>query len=426
MSVAVLAFTAIVVGQTPGLEAALAKEARALEAEAKALRVADAQREAEHERARSDHQARAARLARELERLRIEVSRLDAERRQRDQAPPAARTGDPVSALANGLAESHGTRADDDPDALVRRILSLDAGDRSVRTSTGSVFDPAGRPRRADVLYLGALAAYARTEGMQGALQKEGGAWVLEAPADVSRLFGASGPALVPLVWGKPHEGASDERPPFFRSRIEAGGGVAWVILVLAGLAGLVFLGRLVELATRTRGDEAFTEGFVRKMVERRVAEATTMAADRPGFVGALARARLEAENHAPGARGALVQAALVQQVGAVERGADFIKLVAAVAPLLGLLGTVMGMIETFEVLGTHGAGDARLLSGGISKALVTTELGLVVAIPTLFAHSLLSSWVDRVVDRLERIGGHAGAESTVEPSAVSGEGVDG
>ncbi|MFT5107622.1 MAG: biopolymer transport protein ExbB [Pseudoalteromonas tetraodonis] len=74
-----------------------------------------------------------------------------------------------------------------------------------------------------------------------------------------------------------------------------------------------------------------------------------------------------------------------------LERFLPFLAVTAAAAPLMGLLGTVMGMIKTFKLITEFGTGDARTLSSGISEALVTTELGLVVAIPVLIIHGLLT-----------------------------------
>ena len=86
-----------------------------------------------------------------------------------------------------------------------------------------------------------------------------------------------------------------------------------------------------------------------------------------------------------------------------VERHLDSISMVAAVAPLLGLLGTVSGMIETFKMLTIFGSGDPAAISGGISEALVTTELGLVVAIPSLIVNALLSRKIKSHLGKLER-----------------------
>lgn len=79
-----------------------------------------------------------------------------------------------------------------------------------------------------------------------------------------------------------------------------------------------------------------------------------------------------------------------------------FIKIIAVVAPLLGLLGTVTGMIQTFQAITLFGAGDPQTMAGGISQALVTTVLGLVVAIPTVFAHWLVSNKAKNIEGILE------------------------
>jgi biopolymer transport protein ExbB len=75
---------------------------------------------------------------------------------------------------------------------------------------------------------------------------------------------------------------------------------------------------------------------------------------------------------------------------------------IAAISPLLGLLGTVSGMITTFKAMTLFGAGDANVVSGGIAEALITTELGLVVAIPALLAHALMSRRVKTYFAQLE------------------------
>jgi biopolymer transport protein ExbB len=85
-----------------------------------------------------------------------------------------------------------------------------------------------------------------------------------------------------------------------------------------------------------------------------------------------------------------------------IEQGISFVKIVSVVAPLAGLLGTVTGMIITFQQITLFGTGDPKIMAGGISQALVTTVLGLVVAIPTTLAHSFLQSSARSVVDVLE------------------------
>lgn len=93
---------------------------------------------------------------------------------------------------------------------------------------------------------------------------------------------------------------------------------------------------------------------------------------------------------------------ALLEQRNRLERWLGAIAMTASVSPLLGLLGTVSGMIVTFRLMTLFGAGDAATVSAGISEALVTTELGLVVAIPALLAHALMSRKVKSYLGQLE------------------------
>ncbi len=93
---------------------------------------------------------------------------------------------------------------------------------------------------------------------------------------------------------------------------------------------------------------------------------------------------------------------AILKESPKLEFGLSFLKLGAGIAPLLGLLGTVTGMIGTFQAMMIYGAGDPKLMAGGISEALVTTMLGLVVAIPLLILHSFCSSLARGVQSTLE------------------------
>jgi biopolymer transport protein ExbB len=87
-----------------------------------------------------------------------------------------------------------------------------------------------------------------------------------------------------------------------------------------------------------------------------------------------------------------------------LERFLNVIAVTAATAPLLGLLGTVTGIIKTFKLMKVFGAGDPKPLISGISEALITTELGLVLAIPALVIHALLSRRVAAVLSRMEKL----------------------
>ncbi len=96
---------------------------------------------------------------------------------------------------------------------------------------------------------------------------------------------------------------------------------------------------------------------------------------------------------------------AVLREIPRLEWGLTTIKILAAVAPLLGLLGTVVGMIETFQSITLFGTGDPQLMAGGISQALVTTALGLVVAIPLLFLHNVAAAKSRYLVNIMEEQG---------------------
>ncbi len=97
-----------------------------------------------------------------------------------------------------------------------------------------------------------------------------------------------------------------------------------------------------------------------------------------------------------------IIQHALKETASRLERGLVLLEIVAVISPLLGLLGTVIGMVQVFNVISVIGAGHAQALSGGISQALITTIAGLLVAIPALVAYSIYTRRVDNLLLEIE------------------------
>ena len=174
---------------------------------------------------------------------------------------------------------------------------------------------------------------------------------------------------------------------PSPQERVEQGGPVGYVIIAL-GLAGLVLgLWRLLYLllaGVRIRGQ---------------------LKADSPSRGNALGRvlsvydANRDADTETLELK---LDEAILRETPLLEKWQVALKVIAAVAPLLGLLGTVVGMIETFQQITLFGTGDPRLMASGISKALVTTMLGLVVAIPMVLLHSLVAGRSKNLIEILE------------------------
>ncbi|WP_022941788.1 MotA/TolQ/ExbB proton channel family protein [Psychromonas hadalis] len=97
------------------------------------------------------------------------------------------------------------------------------------------------------------------------------------------------------------------------------------------------------------------------------------------------------------------IEEAVLREIPRLERGSSVLKVLAAIAPMMGLLGTVTGMIGTFQSITLFGTGDPKLMAGGISMALITTVMGLIAALPLLLIHSLLHSRANSLINIIEQ-----------------------
>jgi len=182
---------------------------------------------------------------------------------------------------------------------------------------------------------------------------------------------------------------------------LRAGGVVGAVILALGILAGLLSLVRAASLWLAGRGGAAVAAA-VAHLDDGRWQQADGLVQTASGAAPRVMAALLPLGPHSRKRLEDRASEALLLEQPALDRFGSAILVIAAVAPLLGLLGTVTGMIGTFEIITEFGTGDPRMLSGGISEALVTTQLGLVVAIPTLLVGNLLDRRAEGVLSQLE------------------------
>jgi len=172
------------------------------------------------------------------------------------------------------------------------------------------------------------------------------------------------------------------------RERIDQGGPIARIILSLGALGVLLTLWRTISLSAVYLRVRRQIRDFDQPRQSNPLGRIMLAAADAPSETDDLLLLKIDE--------------AILAEIPALERGTGLIKLMAATAPLLGLLGTVTGMIVTFQSISLFGTGDPKLMAGGISQALVTTVLGLVVAIPLLFGHNLVASLSRSLVQRLD------------------------
>ncbi|WP_248679637.1 MotA/TolQ/ExbB proton channel family protein [Sinimarinibacterium sp. CAU 1509] len=180
------------------------------------------------------------------------------------------------------------------------------------------------------------------------------------------------------------------EKPDLFE-RIRQGGVVGYVIIVI-GLSG-------VALAL---GQMLYLERVGRRM-RAQLSAVNTPSHDNPlGRVLGVFRDDHSAQDDDPELLELRLSEAVLREMPALERAQSILRLFAAAAPLLGLLGTVTGMIVTFQTITIFGTGDPKLMADGISQALVTTVLGLVAAIPLLFINALLATRARGLVQILD------------------------
>ncbi len=194
---------------------------------------------------------------------------------------------------------------------------------------------------------------------------------------------------------------------PSLSDRLQAGGVVGKVILGLLAIGLIIALVRGVSLS------------IARQKIRAQLKN-PEQAGDNP--LGRVLAVYNKEQNQTVEALELRLLEAVVDEQTHLEKGLSMLKLLAALAPMLGLLGTVTGMIETFQVITQFGNGDPKVMAGGISMALVTTVLGLVAAMPLLLAHNILSTQAENIRNILEKQGiGLVAeqAEKTTESSAV-------
>jgi biopolymer transport protein ExbB len=298
----------------------------------------------------------------------------------------------------------------------------------------GTIIDRGGRSAEADILAIGNFTAAYRLGEEIGYLN--------DAPAG-RQLFALS--HLPPKGTRKRiaayMDGESDSVPMdisrgaalhqlshalSLRQQIPKGGPIVWPILAVLALGVLIVAERVVHLSRKRTNAEALVQRIEGLMRHRQTIDCAAVFQGLDGKpVARVLRAGLECCRTRREELENALQEAILKEIPPMERFLSTLGLLAAIAPLLGLLGTVTGMIDTFHVITLHGTGDPRMMSGGISEALVTTMLGLTVAIPLMLAHTLLNRTVENRISQMEEkavalvnlVDRHCGAE-TAPPAA--------
>ena len=268
-------------------------------------------------------------------------------------------------------------------EAVVDSLATLTVNTGRAERLELPVADASGDIESHSVVRLGDFAAFTESALLRKGQDEESSlAEVPRTPTAVSDLLaayhqGESREFAIDPTQGSVLEALAQQ--PTLWERFQQGGYVGYVVVVLGGIGLLVALAQYIYLLT------------VSARVRRQRQNLDQPSKDNP--LGRVLERFKEMDKHqTPEALEARLDEAVLAELPKIERGQPIVKLLAAIAPLLGLLGTVTGMIVTFQAITVFGTGDPQLMAGGISQALVTTVLGLVTAVPLLFAQTALSS----------------------------------
>ncbi|MEE4659162.1 MAG: MotA/TolQ/ExbB proton channel family protein [Halieaceae bacterium] len=175
---------------------------------------------------------------------------------------------------------------------------------------------------------------------------------------------------------------------PNLRERVGQGGVIGYIIIAIGIFGVLLAVYRFVVLGLESR------------RIRKQLADLNNPRDD--NALGRILKAYHEDRELDIEALELKMGESVLREVPNINRSLPLLKIIAAVAPLMGLLGTVTGMIITFQAITLFGAGDPRLMAGGISQALITTVLGLTVAIPTLLLHNVVQGRATALTDILQ------------------------
>jgi len=279
----------------------------------------------------------------------------------------------------------------------------------SIRNSKGKFYLPNGKPVEADIVKVGNISAYGIAKEAAGALAPAGeGKYKLwnsaDASDDAKALFsGSSTENLNIFVYENLDKEIEFKKEKTVMDTVKAGGVIGYIILGL-GLFGFLLIMMRVGLLSKSGSNvEVLTKTVVEKLNTGSVTAAQEAIKEYKGSTARVLKATLRNITRDREHIEDIVTENILNESSSIDKFGSFVLVIAAVAPLLGLLGTVTGMISTFDIITEHGTGDPKLLSGGISEALVTTMLGLVVAIPLLLLGNLLSGWAQKIKDSMEQ-----------------------
>ncbi len=299
-------------------------------------------------------------------------------------------------------------------DSLLSMLLSEIRQNGKIDFKKGTIYSNEGVAKPANILYAGGFFAVANDEdgNFQFLRPSDDSQKLMVAPVlpnttlqkNLSEFFmGNTSLLYADLSKGAMFAVPKEERN--FFTHIVAGGALVWPIILCGIFAGIFGIWRLYCLFRINLGAKEVFEKFYDVIGEGKFEEAKLLLEKHKTekiMPYSFLEYMLTHWNNSVVSLEKVYEEAMNVFVNPLSKGMTFVAVCAAVAPLLGLLGTVTGMISTFDVITLYGNSDPKMLSGGISVALVTTELGLMVAIPLMFLHFFISRRVEVIEQYLD------------------------
>lgn len=315
------------------------------------------------------------------------------------------------------LAKLHKTIPDSDSrtkklEEIFAMGVDVMAGDDKITVAKQTFFMPNGDKTEGEVISVGRIAKYGISDQAAGPLAPAGDGhfklWNTTGGASALAAKNSTGAGMIDIfLYENATKDATKKEEKTVEDVVESGGIVGYVIIFLGVLGILLVILRVLFLMFAGSKTEKLTRqinpmiegGEIEKALEYCKKKNSSAAKVVKATIKNLHRDRNHLED--------IVSEAILNENNNLDRFGTMILVIAAISPLLGLLGTVTGMISTFDIITEFGTGDPKLLSGGISEALVTTEFGLIVAIPMLLFGNLLSGWAENIKHDMEKAALH-------------------
>lgn len=275
----------------------------------------------------------------------------------------------------------------------ITALVELD-GSRKILKFSGDVIQKDGTKKAQDIIQIGVYGAVSGNEFLTYSPTSNSFEKVLKQPADryVNSIKNFNNPqdGFVKVMIDPTRGQLLDmlTQKPTLQERIAQGGIVGYIIIALGIIGLIIAILKYIYLSS------------ICLKIKKQIKKIDTPSSKNPLGRIALVYEKVKEKTHEE--KESAIEEAILKELPRIESFNPLLKLLAAVSPLLGLLGTVTGMIITFQAITLFGTGDPKLMAGGISTALVTTVLGLSVAIPLLFAYTFITSRTKSILDILE------------------------